>query len=413
MDRDRKNYLAHSLEGGLFMGGMSFIAADTVLTVMAKQLNAPNWVISLLPSSMFIGLIMAPIISASFVERSKHMKRIAMITGVPQRLVFLIAGLVIIFLGKEHPDYALLALALAPMLSGFMGGIGHGAWTQLVARTVPANRRSSLTATRNLIGAGIAILAGFVIKWLLDKYDGMLGFGLLHLIAFAFLALSYLFFTQVEENVVEPPKAKKKLTLSQYCVELFEILRQDRNFRNFAIMRLMGPMSVFVIPYVAIHAIDVLDVSEGFVGDALVAATVGQFVGNAFAGVLGDRVGGKALLVISRLLFLCSFVIAAFAESYMAFMAYFLVASMTRNVNMIGNVTLMLEIAPDHRRPTYGALAGLLNGPSMIIFSLIGAFFWTKYDSMQLQALIAFVGMLVSLYFIARVHEPRRDMPAV
>ena len=127
MNRDRKNYLAHSLEGGLFIGGMSFIAGQTVLTVMAKELGAPNWVISILPIAMFMGLITAPILTASFIERSRHMKRISMITGVPQRLVFLVAGLVLIFWGEERPGLALTALVLAPILSGAFGGVGHGA----------------------------------------------------------------------------------------------------------------------------------------------------------------------------------------------------------------------------------------------------------------------------------------------
>lgn len=407
MNRDRKNYLAHLLEGGLFMGGMSFLAADTVLTVMAKQLDAPNWLIALLPSAMFSGLIIAPIFTASLIERSKHMKRIAMITGVPQRLVFLIAGLVIIFYGESHPGWALAALALAPMLSGVFGGIGHGAWTQLVARTVQPNRRSSLAANRNLFAAGIAVVAGFVVKIMLDAYDGPLGFGLLHLIAFLILVLSYLCFMHVEEITVEPKKQKRHRSLLAYFKELIDILRADRNFRNFAMMRLFGPAGSFVMPYVAIYAIMVLDAGEGFAGSALIASTVGQVVGNLVGGYIGDRTGGKVLLVSARLMFLVSFVLAAFAQTYWAFIIYFAFASAARYINMIGNVTLMLEIAPDHRRPTYGALAGLLNGPSMIILALIGSVFWTKFESMHLQAIIACIGMLISLWFIVRVKDPR------
>lgn len=409
MNRDRKNYLAHSLEGGLFIGGMSFIAGQTVLTVMAKELGASNWVISILPIAMFMGLIMAPIFTASFIERSRHMKRISMITGVPQRLVFLVAGLVIIFWGEERPGLALTALVLAPILSGAFGGIGHGAWMQLVARTVPANRRSSLSATRNLIAATISIFAGIAVERILSAYDGVFGFGLLHLIAFAFLVLSYLFFTQIEENVVEPIEIKRSRSLPEYFNELVTILREDRDFRFFAIMRVTGPFNQFVVPYMTIYAIDVLDASASFAGSALIASTVGQFVGNAIGGVLGDRLGGKMLLVIARVSFLLSFVCATMAQTYLAFMLFFFTTMLAASINGIGNMTLMLEIAPDHRRPTYGALAGLLNGPSMIVLSLVGSMYWTSFNSMQLQAMIASCGMIVSTYAICKVREPRRN----
>lgn len=408
MNRDRKNYLMHMLEGGFFMGGMSFLAASTVLTVMAKQLGAPNWIIGLLPTAMFIGLIMAPICTASLVERSRNMKRISLITGIPQRLVFLFAGLAIIYWGDSWPSLALAALVLAPVLSGIFGGIGHGAWTQLVARTVPPNRRSSLSANRNLIGATISIFAGITIEWLLDHYDGSLGFGLLHLIAFGFLVLSYVFFLQVEENVVEPVNIKQDRSLRAYAVELIDILRVDKNFRYFAIMRVTGPFGQFVGPYVAIYAIEVLDASPSFAGSALIAGTLGQFAGNFIGGILGDRMGGRMLLITARLLFMVSFISAAIAQSYAMFMVYFFVSMLATSVNGIGNMTLMMEIAPDHRRPTYGALAGLLNGPSMILLSLVGAYYWTEFNSMALQAVISFAGMVVSLYCIWLVKEPRR-----
>jgi len=408
MNPGKKNFLMHTLEGGLFIGGMSFISAQTVLTVMAKQLGAPTWVISILPIAMFMGLISVPIFMASFVERSRHMKRISLVTGIPQRLVFLVAGVVIMVWGESNPGLALTALVLAPVLSGVFGGIGHGAWTQLVARTVPANRRSSLGAYRNLLAATISIAAGFTVEWVLDRYDGAFGFGLLHIVAFGFLVFSYLFFLQVEENVVEPAPAPKNRTLREYVIELIEILRVDRDFRFFAIMRVTGPFGMFVQPYVAIYAIDVLDASAGFAGSALVAGTLGQFVGNVAGGLLGDRVGGKMVLVCARILFLLSFIIAAFAETSFAFLAYFFVAMLGQSVNGIGNMTLMMEIAPDHRRPTYGALAGLLNGPSMLLLSLLGSVYWASHGSMSLQALIATGGMIVSTYCICKVREPRR-----
>lgn len=409
MNRDRKNYLAHTLEGGLFIGGVSFVAAGTVGTVMAKQLGAPTWIISLLPIAMFMGLIMAPIFTASFVERSANMKRICLVTGIPQRLVFLVAGLVIVFWGDSHPGLALAALVLAPVLSGIFGGIGHGAWVQLVARTVPANRRSSLSANRSMVAAVIGILAGLVIEWLLDHYQGAFGFGLLHLIAFGFLVLSYFFFLLIEENVVAPVVVTKNRTIREYAVELIDILRVDRDFRYFAIMRVTGPFGQFVGPYVAIYAIEVLDASASFAGSALIAGTLGQFLGNAVGGVLGDRLGGKAVLVSARVLFLASFIVAALADSYVLFMVYFFVTMLATSLNGIGNMTLMMEIAPDHRRPTYGALAGLLNGPTMILLSLVGAYYWSSFESMLLQSIIAFCGMVASLYCICQVREPRRN----
>jgi len=403
----RRNFIAHSIDGGLYMGGIAFVAADSVLPAMVSKMGAPAWVVSLMPNAKFLGFMIVPIFFAAIVERCTRMHRYCMITGIPQRLPFLIAALILFFYGESHPTLALAAVALTPFLSGAVGGMGQGAWMQLVARTIPARRRSSLSATRNLIAAGIGIGAGFFIERVLSAYPGTTGFGILHLAAFASLALSFVFFAMIKEEVPENPPVVRHRSFRGYCHDLVDILRRDRDFRFYTVMRLFGPAFAFQVPFMAVHALDTLDAPEAFVG-ALVSSQIGgQVLGNLIGGWLGDRAGGRLLLVIARVLFLGMFVLGAFAETRLGFQAYFALLGFCLMLNQIGNLTLMLEIAPDDRRPTYGALAGIINGPGMLFYALAGAAFWSTYQSMWIQAVIGGFGMLVSLAAIWIVREPR------
>ena len=39
----RRNYAAHSLEGGLFIGGVAFVHPQTVLPRIIERLGGPDW----------------------------------------------------------------------------------------------------------------------------------------------------------------------------------------------------------------------------------------------------------------------------------------------------------------------------------------------------------------------------------
>ena len=176
----RRNYLALGLDGGLFMGGMAFIAADTVLPTLIRQLGGPNWVIGLLPVLMGLGFMWTPLFVAHRVERMATMKPFILPCGLAQRLPFLIAGIALLLFAGDYPMLALSAVVLAPLISGSFGGASQGAYLQMNKRVLPANRLASSFAMRFIVGAMIAMGAGTVIEYTLSSHPGTAGYAYLH-----------------------------------------------------------------------------------------------------------------------------------------------------------------------------------------------------------------------------------------
>jgi hypothetical protein len=50
-----RNYTAHAVEGGMYMGGLAFAHPQTVLPRMVEQLGGPDWLIALAPVLLMIG----------------------------------------------------------------------------------------------------------------------------------------------------------------------------------------------------------------------------------------------------------------------------------------------------------------------------------------------------------------------
>ena len=63
------NYLAHTIEGGLYMGGLTFIEMTTVLTFLVKSMNGPSFLVALVPILMPIGFMAPSLFVAHRMER--------------------------------------------------------------------------------------------------------------------------------------------------------------------------------------------------------------------------------------------------------------------------------------------------------------------------------------------------------
>ena len=99
----RFNFFAHGVEGGLFMGAMAFVDLTMVMPKVIHFLKGPEWLIAATPMLMPIAFNGPAIFTSIWIERLAKMHPFILVTGFFQRIVYLIAGLVLIFQAKENP----------------------------------------------------------------------------------------------------------------------------------------------------------------------------------------------------------------------------------------------------------------------------------------------------------------------
>ena len=73
---EKRNFAIHSLEGGLYMGGIAFLSAESVLPTMVNSRGGSEWLVALMPSLMAMGfftpvLFVVPLRIPTFL-RSRH-----------------------------------------------------------------------------------------------------------------------------------------------------------------------------------------------------------------------------------------------------------------------------------------------------------------------------------------------------
>jgi MFS family permease len=404
----KKNYLLHSIEGGVYMTGIAFIDPNTILPRIVQFFNGPDWLISLIPTMMYFGFGVPPLFTAHKVEKMGRVKSYLLGFGVFQRLPFLLAALGLFFLAGGYVTLLLGIIVLAPLFSGLAGGFCVTPWQELVAKTIPENRRSSLFAIRFIIFAISGIVAGGIITTLLNKFPGANGFGYLHLIASVFIFVSYLVLSLIRE-VEQPPRTNgNSVALKDNLQNMLKLIGQDRQLSNY-LLTISTLNGIFIMsPFLAIIALKSLNRPDSFIGILITAQMIGAIVGNIFSGYLGDKLGGKSVMLFNRWIFIVLCIWASISISEQSVIAIFFLFGAAFYGNQVGTATLNLEISPYERRSTYLAIIAFFGSLSIPIFSIISILVWTFFQNFTILLFITIISLGLSIAFLLKIREPRR-----
>ena len=367
------------------------------------------WLISLVPIMMWVGLLLPPIFTAHRIERLHRYMPLLLATGVFQRLPYLVAAAGLWALVDSHPRLVLAAVALGPLVSGTACGVSLPAWQQLLLRTVPQRRRSSLFALRYIVASVLGLAAGWIAKEVLATCPGSDGYAILHLLAFGMLVAGYVTFALVREVPVPPPPETPHMTLGQNLRGIPRLLRAERRVRQYMVARSFMSGVFILMPFLAIHAQDTLGETESYLGWLLMAQMAGALVGNVAGGMLGDRAGGKAVLLLSQAAFLAMAVWSAVARTGPEFHAVFALLGFAFASMNIGTMTLSLEVCPLRQRSTYLASISFVCMASMLAATGISSLVWTASGRFATLAVLTAVCVAAGIVLLLPLREPRRD----
>lgn len=390
------------------MGGLAFVAGDTVLPALVNSLGGPAWLIALMPVMGALGFVLPPIFTAHLIQKMPMVKPIVMLTGVMQRLPYLVSGLALLWFSGNFPLIALTAVALAPFLSGSAAGLTITAWQELVAKTIPAHRLSSLWAARNTIGALIGIAGGGIVAAILHRFPGPTGFAYLHLITFTLLASSFGFFTLIRETGPSVHSKAKGLTFGENLQSMPGLMRGDSQLRNFISARALINGIYVAIPFLAIHALTTTGNPQSHIGFLITVQMIGGITGNLLAGFLGDRFGGKKAVGAGTAVCFLAFLLPIWAKSEILFLLIFFLLGVAVNCLMVGLGTLSFEIAHPPRRSTYFALMMAVNFPTMLLASGVSSIVRGLNQSFAVMCVLSLLCLALSSVFLVRIKNPRK-----
>lgn len=405
----RWNFNVNLLDGASFVMGASFISSGTVLPLFVSKLTDSALAVGLVAVIAQAGWFLPQLFTARAIERLPRKKPVVVNLGLfLERLPLFVMSLSP-WLALRSPTLALLLFLFAYAWHNLGAGAVATSWQELIARIFPTQRRGRFFGLSIFLGTGIGILGAGVSARILATLAFPQNFLVTFLLATLFIALSWIFLSLTREPV--GPVTTAQQSNGEFWRALPALLKQDRNFRRFLITRLLVSLGGMGGGFLTVAALSRWQIADSTVGLYTGMTLAGQMIGNLIFGFLGDRYGHKRNLVISILASAASFALAwwsPFAEIYYAVFALQGVALSSMNVS---GILLVMESAPQERRPTYLGLSNTAIGVVSALAPLLGAALTRIGDGYgaTLFAASAAINALALLLMAVWVHEPRRQ----
>ena len=408
----RFNFIVGVMNGSIFGFGTSFLDPTTVLPVFVRHFTHSDTVVGLASALHRAGWHLPQLFVAGYLERRSYRLPVYQYANLVRMTLIALILPLLAWYGLSDPGFVLSGFLILFGVASLFGGVAGSAYTDIVGKALPRSHTGVFYATRSFIGGLLSILAGVLIKYLLDSESGYV-FPSDYVVIFA-LGTGMMILGIVCFCFVREPLGKVSVlprTFLQVVGGVPELVRQDRNFGRFLMVQILASGIGFSLPFYVLLARETFHVSEGAVGIFLAAQTVGAAIFNIVWGHISLTQGNRRVVLFAVLGVAVIPTLALVLSSQphwvmggppwlivVCFSFIFMLMGGTTSGVFIGFKSYMLDIAPEARRPTYvgitntvlgvGALYPIFGGVLADLVHLQGVFF--------LSAVTVFEGVWLS-----------------
>ncbi|MBE2239085.1 MAG: MFS transporter [Caldilineaceae bacterium] len=402
------NFTVNLLDGAGFWFGMSFISAATILPLFVSKLTtAAVWfaVLAVLSQSSWY---LPQLFAAGATERLARKKPVVINIGFFTERLPLWLLPVAALLAPSQPTLALLLFFFAYAWHGFGAGVIAPAWSDMIARIFPVDRRGWFFGLSSFIGTGLGAAGAILSGWMLATFPYPQNFAYTFLVAAVAITLSW-YSLSLSREPVQPIPDHIRAKGDQSWKKIKAIVRRDRNFRNFLSSRLLANLGRMGTGFLTVAAIQQWQVSDASVGLYTAALLVGQTLGNLAAGVIADRRGHKFTLELAQVASILTFGMAWLAPGPDWYYAIFLLMGIVNGISIVSGVLIVMEFSQPEHRPTYVGIGNSVTGVGGAIAPLIGGVLAVfSYDWLFLAS--AIVSAIALIVLSLGMREPRKHL---
>lgn len=379
----RQRFWHVAAAGTAFQAGSAAIDSSTIMAALILQLTGSPLAVGAVPAILRLGWLTPQIFVGYLAERSgASMPFYAGGAFGRTAAIALLAAVLWLGSAADWRPVSLGAAALALWtLYAFVSGIVGVPYNDIVARSVPSNRRSRLLALRFFGGGLVALAVAALADHIVRTADFPVSYAAVFGIAAALMLVSSVVFVSMGEPE-RPGKSKGAKSFAAYFRDGRIAFRNDTRFRRFVFAQWCGGAALIAAPFYVVAAAEMgLDLEN--IALLLGAQTSGALASNLLWGWWGDTRGKLSLMRLISFLRLAPplillavlFLEMLHMQMLIALVAVFLLLGALANGLTIAVLGLLMEISPEHRRPSYSGYFNALTAPAFVLPLLGGVIY--------------------------------------
>ena len=366
----RRDFLALVMDYSLYGFGMSFASMVTILPAFVYRLSSSNVLIGLITSIAVLGFNAPQIFVTNYVEKLRARKPFMMLYTLGERLPWLVLAALTALMSGGSSSALLTVFFALYAVANVSAGIVAPAWFDLVARVVPDGRRGWYFGTANFLSAVLGVAGGAAAGWLIHAFGFPLGYAVCFFMTFLLSMASYVALWMVREP--DSNAVGKGDGLSKYLSSIPNMLREDRVFARYVLATVVSGITVMAPAFYTAHALNTSGGGEANLALYSAIYFASQVLSNFVWAHLGDTRGHVVVVMSGSLFGAVAGVVAILSTDVVGFGLGFVLLGLSMSGFMVSWFPAVMELAPEERRPTYLAVAGVLRSVPASLAPLLG-----------------------------------------
>lgn len=386
----RRNFWLNVLDGSAFTLGISMVSRFTVLPLVVERLSDARWLQGLIPAIFYAGWLLPGLFMAPVVKSLARRKPIILTATVGERLPFLVLGLVLLLAPGLAPPTLLVIFFGLYAVFAVSAGLTSTAWQDFISRIIPERSWGIFFGLQAGLGGLLGVGGGATAGYVLATQPFPQSVGMLALLCFGFMALSYGF---LAATVEAPQPVSPREPLIAFLRGIGPLLRRDERFRRYLFCRAAIALGLVGHSFLTAAALERFNPPAAQIGLFTGVMLGAQAVGNIGLGALADRWGHKQVLELSTALGMAALLLALVAPSALWFAPIFAMVGASQAGYQLAGFTLVFAFSPLAERPTYIGVANTALAPVAAIGPLLAGALAGATGYGPVFAILAVVGL--------------------
>ena len=262
-------------------------------------------------------------------------------------------GASIFFIGDSNKPLTLFFIGLGLFFFSFSAGFGAIYFKELQAKIFSKTYRGKTMANRQIAGAIASIISGGVVGYVLQNYEAPQSYAYLFMVSSLFMIIGFGVFVTIDEPVKENVSIKEK-DFKSFIKNSLKTLKEERRLQQQILAIFLSFSYLISMPFVILKANSTFTLTGWMLGGFITIQMLGSILGSS---LLWRRISNyEKMLSLAFSFMLMAFIVALFAQSLYSYALIFLLLGIGLDGFSNSSMNLVIEIAPEEKRPVYTAL---------------------------------------------------------
>lgn len=368
----RFNFAVNVLDGSFFGFALGIASFVTVIPLFVSNLTDSTLLIGLIASIHLVGWQLPQLLMAGRVARLRLYRPMVLFMTIHERWPYIGLAMIAFLIPLISREVALFLTFVMLVWQALGGGLTATAWQSMISKVMPAEKRGTFYGIQSSVGNLMGSLGSVIAGALLTTFSYPHNYGVIFALAAVAMGISWGFLSATREVEVDLQPVTTPINNKMSLQRLFSILRQDRNFMWFVVVRLLLQFATMSMAFYTIYAVRYFEMDEQGAGLMTGVLMFAQTVASPVVGWAGDRWGHRRVLLSG-----CWFLVASVATALIARDLYwfYIVFALSGIVNAVLWTTILamtVEFGTETQRPFYIGLSNTLVAPATLLAPIIG-----------------------------------------